>query len=159
MAQVSWNEGIKLQSYLLKSRRNFQRLIQQDEIKAAGNLDGAELPCMRIDILRVEEDIAAVAQPVNKPVESRLRGVGHVVEHRFTKKSAAHSKPVQTADKFAVFPCLDGMRNPHIMNLRIKEDELFRNPGILAVGAASHNFFKGCVDSEFEIMFPDCLAQ
>ena len=120
------------------------------EVLAAGDLRGAELAEVGGDPLGVEEGEAALAQALDEGVEGDFRGIGFPMEHRFAEESAADGNAVEATGEMAVVPGFDGMGEAAAVKLAIALDDLFGDPGLIAVGAGAHDGFEGLVYADLE---------
>ena len=74
------------------------------------NFDTAKLLQVWGKPLRVKQGELSSAQMLYQRHQRDFRRVGHVVEHRFAKKSATDGDAIESTCEPAVLPCFDGMR-------------------------------------------------
>src|SRR6185437_3767922 len=110
-----------------------QRRLEQPQIAAAWNLDGAELREVPGDPLRVEQDEPALAQPFDERHQCDLRGVGGAMEHRFAEECAAKRHAVEAADQLLVLPGLDRVSEALVVQQAIAVQDLVVDPGTIFV--------------------------
>jgi hypothetical protein len=123
------------------------------------NLDPAKLLQMRREPLRIEQHKLSCAQMLDQPDERNLRGIGHPMKHRFTKKRPPDGDTVKSAGQLALTPGFDRMRVTKLVQPRVTLDNFPIDPGVFAFGAGVDDFRKAIVDLDLKSSFPQDPAQ
>src|SRR5437763_3196672 len=79
--------------------------------------------------LDVEEEESAVAEPVNAGGKRHLGRSAHAMEHRFAGEESAHGDAVEPSGEPRFLPDLDAVRPPEAVQLRIRVEDVGRDPG------------------------------
>ena len=95
----------------------------------------AERLQMLVHDLTVEQLEPSHHEMLRKPREPRLGGVAAGTEHGFGEEHAAEGDAVHAADKLALLPDFHGMREPHLVQLRIGALHGWRDPSAAAIAA------------------------
>src|SRR5690606_20065513 len=79
--------------------------------------------------LRIEQDEAALLQPLHQLYQADLRGVGFSRKHAFAEKGAPKRHAIKAADELPVEPCFDRMGVSHAVKLHIGFADRRVDPG------------------------------
>ena len=85
-------------------------MIQHLKISRLADLNRPQRRQMSGHELAVEQLKSANPHSRNQPRQRHFRCVSSARKHAFAKKGAAHGKPVEAADEFAIVPAFDAVR-------------------------------------------------
>src|ERR1700730_13777248 len=125
------------------------------EILLTRDFDRAEFLQVRREPLRVEQREAALPKPFHQGDKRDLRGIAHVMKHRFAKKSAADRNAVKAAGEFAILPGLDGAPLAELVQSGSALDDLVVDTGFGTLRAFAHDFGEGNVHTDLEGFFSE----
>ena len=103
-------------------------------IAPLANLNGAESLEMIGDVLRVEQAIAAGAQPRHQMHQRNFRGVARAVEHALAEEGAAERDAIEPAGQLIAVIDFDGMAMAVLVEAAINLADAAVDPGAGAVG-------------------------
>src|SRR5207248_8471426 len=103
--------------------------------------------------LDVEEEESAVAEPVHAGGKRHLGRSAHAMEHRFAGEESAHGDAVEPSGEPRFLPDLDAVRPPQAVQLRIRVEDVGRDPGSFprAIRARPHDVVERLVERDAEI--------
>src|SRR6185312_2966967 len=124
-----------------------------------GNVLRPELGQVAGDELGVEQLVAAGEQPRDKVCQRHLGGVTGQREHALAEEGGAQRDAVEAAEKLAVLPTLDAVRDPASVELAVEHLDRAVDPGLLPswprLGAGFDHRLEGAVDAHLEPVAPD----
>lgn len=119
-----------------------------------------ELADVLVHELGVEQQIALFPQPRRKIDQRDLAGIGAHGKHALAEKGRSDRNAIDAARQNVAVPCLDAMRVPLFVKLRIEPDDPVIDPCFLArIGAGGDDLFERRIESDFIRLLADGAAQ
>src|SRR5262249_14035095 len=119
------------------------------------DLDGAELPQMIGDELRVEQRKTTADQPRAQVDERHLAGIALHGEHALAKICAVQRHSVEAADELPAGPCLNRVAIAWIIEVAVERPDLAVDPGGAPSGPGGsttvEHALKVGIDSDLEL--------
>ena len=108
-------------------------MLQLRQVLVAGDLDRPELFEVGRHPLNVEQTKTPAPHAIDQRDERDLRGIRHVVKHRFAEKRAAEMNAVEPADQRSSLPRLHRMRDAETVQRDVALENRVVDPRAIVV--------------------------